>query len=234
MRFNPSQFLGSCTGVLILGAALTLTGAGSPPRNAKFNTITVQRIDVREPDGTPRLIISNAARAPGIIIKGHEQPHPSRKSAGMIFYNSEGTETGGLIFDGHQSADGTRHSSGSLTFDRYEQDQIVQLVESENGQNRYGGVVVNDQPDPMIDWAAINRARNLRGAAQRAAFKAAHAGGTQRVFIGRAKDKSSELALRDASGKLRLILKVTATGKASIEFLDSKGNITRRLTGGGQ
>lgn len=234
MAFNYSQFVGSCTGVLILGATLTLTGAASPSRDAKFNTITVQRINVREPNGTLRLVISNAARAPGFIIKGHDQPDPWRKSAGMLFYNSEGTETGGLIFDGRQSADGTRHSSGSLTFDRYEQDQIVQLFESEDGQNRYGGVIVNDQPEPILNWAAINRARKLKGAALLAALRAAHAGGVQRAFFGRAKDKASELVLRDADGRVRLILKVTAAGNASIEFLNSKGKVTRRLTDGQQ
>ena len=231
MQFNFSQATGSCAGILILGAVVSLTGAARPTQNGMFDTLTVQRIDVREPDGTLRMVISDAARAPGIIIKGHEQPHPSRQSAGMIFFNSEGTENGGLIFDGKQSSDGTRQSSGSLTFDRYEQDQIVQLMQSEDGQTRSGGIVVNDQPEQTMDWAALDRARSLQGAAQLAAFKAAHAGGTQRAFLGRAEDKSSELVLRDEAGRKRLILHVSAAGDASIAFLDASGKITRRLDG---
>ena len=229
MPFNVSQATGSCVGILILGAVATLTGAARPAQNATFDTLTVQRIDVREPDGTLRMVISDAARAPGAIIKGQEHHHPSRQSAGMIFFNSEGTENGGLIFDGQLAPDGKRQSSGSLTFDRYEQDQIVQLVASEEGQTRSGGVIVNDQPEPTMDWAAIDRAAPLTGAAQIAAFKAAHAGGTQRAFFGRGEDKSSTLVLRDEAGRKRLVLQVSAAGEASIEFIDAAGKIARRL-----
>jgi hypothetical protein len=229
MQFNLSQAIGSFAGVVVLGITLTLAGAAGTNKNADFDTITAQRIDVREPDGTLRMIISDAARAPGIIIKGHEQPHPSRQSAGMIFYNDEGTENGGLIFSGKQLADGTRQSIGSLTFDRYEQDQVVQLVASEDGQTRSGGLIVNDQPEHTMDWAALDRARSLKGAAQRAGFKAANAGGTPRAFLGRAEDKASELVLRDDAGRKRLILHVGAAGDTSIEFLDDSGKITRRL-----
>ncbi len=229
MRFNVSQAAGSCAGVIVLGSVAALAGAARSPQNGTFDSITVQRIDVREPDGTLRMVISDAAKAPGMIIKGQEHHHPSRQSAGIIFFNDEGTENGGLIFDGRQSPDGTRQSSGSLTFDRYEQDQTVQLMSSEEGQNRSGGVIVNDQPDAKMDWAAIDRAAPLKGAAQLAAFKAAHAGGTQRAFLGRGEDKSSELVLRDGAGRKRLVLHVSATGEASIEFLDANGRVARHL-----
>jgi hypothetical protein len=229
MHFNLSQAAGSCAGILILGAVAALAGAARPTQNAALDTLTVQRIDVREPGGTLRMVISDAARAPGIIIKGHEQPHPSRQSAGMIFFNSEGTENGGLIFDGRQLPDGTHQSSGSLTFDRYEQDQIVQLMADEDGQTRSGGIVVNDQPEQTMDWAALDRARSLQGTAQGAAFRAAHAGGTQRAFLGRAEDKASELVLRDEAGRKRLVLHVSAAGEASIEFLDAAGKVARHL-----
>jgi hypothetical protein len=229
MQFNWSQAAGSCAGVLILGAVMTLSGAAQFSQNASFNTVTLQRIDVREPDGTLRMVISNGTRAPGIIIKGQEYHHPSRQSAGMIFFNNEGTENGGLIFDGRQSSDGVRQSSGSLTFDRYEQDQVVQLAASEDGQTRSGGVIVNDQPEPTINWAAIDRSARLKGAAQIAAVKAANAGSTQRAFFGRGEDKSSELVLRDEAGRKRLILHVSAAGEASIDFVDSNGKVERRL-----
>jgi hypothetical protein len=234
MPINLSQALGSCAGILILGIAATLTSAAAPPNNATLTTLTVQRINVTEPDGTLRMVISNAASAPGIIIKGHEQPHPSRQSAGMIFFNAEGTENGGLIFDGQQTRDGTRHSSGSLTFDRYEQDQIVQLTQSEDGATRSGGLVVNDQPEQTMDWAAIERARALQGAAQLAAFKAAHAGATPRAFLGRAEDKSAELVLRDEAGRKRLILRVTAAGEPSITFLDANGSVIKQVDPAGR
>jgi hypothetical protein len=226
MSFNPSQALGSFAGVLVLGGALLLTGAGQQHR---FDVIDAGRINIREPDGTLRLIISNAAQAPGIIIKGHEQPHPSRASAGMIFYNDEGTENGGLIFDGKRDANGEFDSSGSLTFDRYEQDQVVQITGSEEGRQRYAGMIVNDQPDAPMDFAAIERARSLAGAAQMRAFRKANAGGTQRAFVGRDEAGDSQIVLRDASGAKRLILQVTAAGVAQLEFLDAAGKVVRTV-----
>ena len=61
-----------------------------------FDEITVHRINVTEPDGTLRLVISNRARLPGVMVQGKEGK-PNRPYAGMIFYNDEQTENGGLI-----------------------------------------------------------------------------------------------------------------------------------------
>lgn len=65
------------------------------------------------------------------------------------------------------------------------------------------------------------------GPAKEAAFQAAHMGGTQRAFLGRGVDKASQLVLRDEHGKKRLVLRVTAGGDPSIEFLDAAGKVVR-------
>src|SRR5215831_9625613 len=85
-----------------------------------FDEIDVRRINVREPDGTLRLVISNRARLPGVIERGQELPKAERSQAGMLFYNDEGTENGGLVFGGRRNAQGqVADSGGMLTFDRY-------------------------------------------------------------------------------------------------------------------
>jgi hypothetical protein len=232
MPFNLSQAAGSCAGMLILGSIFLLTAAGNRPTPLpQEGIIDVQRINVREPDGTLRLVISNAARAPGIIVKGREQPHPSRQSAGFLFFNAEGTENGGLIFDGSRTPDGVPHSSGSLSFDRYEQDQIVQIAGSEDGAMRSAGLIVNDQPEAPFDFEAIERATHLQGAAQLDALVRAHAAGVQRAFVGRAEDKSAEIVLRDRTGAKRLVLRVGDDGKAAISFYDVSGRVTRTIDG---
>ena len=73
---------------------------------AKFESIDVQRINVVEPDGTLRMVISNKSAAPGAIIRGKEYAHPDRQSAGILFFNDEATENGGLIFGGAKGKDG--------------------------------------------------------------------------------------------------------------------------------
>ncbi len=229
MAFNMSQASGAFLGVVALGLTAFLGGAAERPAPGKFAVIDAGRINLREPDGTLRLVISNAAQAPGIIVRGHEQPHPSRHSAGMIFFNDEGTENGGLIFDGHAGPDGERHSSGSLTFDRYEQDQVVQVTGSEDGHTRSAGVIVNDQPEQIMDFPAIERARGLSGAAQQAAFRKAHVGGTQRAFLGRTESGDAAIILRDAQGTKRLVLRVGPDGASRIDFLDQAGRIVRSV-----
>jgi len=40
-------------------------------------------------------------------MKGKEQPHPGgNRGAGIIFYNDEGSENGGLTFSGRTGPDG--------------------------------------------------------------------------------------------------------------------------------
>jgi hypothetical protein len=226
MRVNLSHALGAFAGAVAVGAAALLIGAAQP---GIPQVIDVQRINIREPDGTLRMVISGSARAPGIIVKGQETPHPTRHDAGMIFYNQEGTENGGLIFSGEKTSDGVAHSAGSLTFDRYEQDQVVQLVGSEDGSDRYAGMIVSDRPDQPLDFAAIDRIRSLTGAAQQAALKAANASGTRRAFVGRAADGASEVVLQDANGVKRLRLRVTADGEAAIQFLGKDGQVLRSI-----
>ena len=56
-------------GVLTAVFAINLL-CGFAPRAARFDTLKVQRIDVAEPDGTLRMVISDHARLPGIIVRG--------------------------------------------------------------------------------------------------------------------------------------------------------------------
>jgi hypothetical protein len=77
-------------------ATIFLGAKQAASRKEAFNEVDVRRINIVEPDGTVRMIISDTARAPGYIFRGKEYPHPDgRKVAGMIFYNDEGTENGG-------------------------------------------------------------------------------------------------------------------------------------------
>jgi hypothetical protein len=59
----------------------------------------------------------------------------------MLFFNDEGTENGGLIFSGPKNKDGkVIDSGGSLTFDQYEQDQIVQIEGSYDSNGPFCGI----------------------------------------------------------------------------------------------
>jgi hypothetical protein len=215
-------------------AGTVLTQAIGAQSKASFDEIDVKRINLREEDGTLRLVISNTQRLPGVIVKGKEQPHPNRRTAGMLFFNEEGTENGGLTFSG-STQDGKVSSSGHLSFDRYEQDQVLQLSQGEEQGERFAAFIVTDRPDKTMDFAGMAKATALPAGSQREeAMKQLIAAGTfgaqTRVQIGRWRDRSSGLVLHDAAGKPRLKLEVTAEGAAAIQFLDETGKVVRTVT----
>jgi len=232
---NP-RFLAIYSGVLTLVFAATiLAGFAESHQKQKFGEIDVERINVVEPDGTLRLVISNKASFPGIIIKGKETPHPTRRSAGMLFFNDEGTENGGLIFGGSKDAKGTVTSYGHLSFDQYEQDQVFSVdADQENGQ-RTSEVRMIDQPDHPItqDLEAMARIAKLPETEQAAAMKQYRAG-TQhsetRIQLGRADDRSVALRLKDQQGRDRIVIRVASDGTPTLQFLDASGKVTNELS----
>jgi hypothetical protein len=225
---NPvfSAALGGYAAVLTLGVAgAAITGAAVP--GAKV--LDVERINIREPDGTLRLAISDHARIPGIVVDGREYPHPNRPEAGMIFYNNEGTENGGLVFDGGLKA-GRPTNGGSLTFDRWHQDQTLQLVSTEDGADRQAAVEINDRPDRPLDVAHATRIAAMPdGPAKTAAAVAAGYAGHQRAYLGRQPSGDAALVLRDGAGRPRLRLAVSAAGDATVSFLDASGRVVKTI-----
>jgi hypothetical protein len=220
--------------VSTIAAGTVVSQAISAQDKVAFDEIDVQRINVREADGTLRMVISNKQRFPGIIVKGKEQPHPNRRTAGMLFFNEEGTENGGLTFDGSKR-DGKVSSSGHLSFDRYEQDQVIEFSQDEDRDSRSAALIVSDRPDKTMDFAGMAKVTAMpAGAARDKAMQQLVEGGTlglqTRVQVGRWRDRSSGLVLHDAAGMPRLQLEVTAEGAAAIKFFDDKGKVVRTVT----
>ncbi|MBT2117319.1 hypothetical protein KK141_02405 [Dyella sp. LX-66] len=172
---------------------LLLTGFASQ-RATKFDEITVHRINVVEPDGTLRMVISNKKDLPGVIIKGKEQPPSDRPQAGMIFYNDEGTENGGLIFGGHKDASGNVvDSGGSLSFDKYGANQIVQLAGVDDKTDKFAGLAVSD--DHRRVWVG----RTEEGDSMLSLMDAT---GHKRIVLRVAPDGHSSMEFLDAEGKV--------------------------------
>lgn len=184
-------------------ASMMLTGFTSFERTS-FDEITVHRLNVVEPDGTLRMVISNHAKLPGIIVHGKEQPF-ARPQAGMLFYNDEGSENGGLVFGGRRNARGeVVDSGGSLSFDKYGANQIVQLAGVDDKEDRFAGLIVTDSP----------------------AGTEAH----RRIWVGRGEDGAATVALMDASGKKRILMEVRADGTPSLSFLDANGKVVNQMS----
>ncbi|GLQ96541.1 hypothetical protein [Dyella mobilis] len=235
MKPVGQRFLMIYAGVLTAVFAVTvLSGFVASPRSMKLDQLDVQRINLREPDGTLRLVISNAAEEPGILIKGKEYPHPNRKAAGMLFYNDEGTENGGLMFGGEKSKDGSKRSYGHLSFDAYEQDQALAMDAEQNGAQRETSIRFNDYPDYSLldEIQLMESAKNLPKDQQQAKLKAfldEHGRATTRMRLSRNDDNSVALALSDAQGHPRIQMMVAPDGTPSIQLLDASGKVMSEL-----
>lgn len=228
MRIDPSRAIGAYAAVATLAVAWLALG-GAVPDAATFRTIDVERINIREPDGTLRMTIASHARMPGAIVAGVEYPHPNRPEAGMIFFNNEGTENGGLVFDGGLKG-GRPTNGGSLTFDRWRQDQTIQMTSNEDGAQRSAALIVNDRPDGPLDMAAAGRLRGMPdGPARDAAIKRGNFGVARRAYLGRTQQGVSQLMLADAAGRSRLRISVDPNGAGKIAFLDETGAVTRTV-----
>lgn len=234
--FSHPKFLPVYSGVLTLAVVVALlSGFARVPGDARFGSIDVQRIRVVEPDGTLRMIIANHAHQPGIIEKGKEYPHPSRAagdSAGIIFYDAEGSESGGLTFGGKREKDGTVSRYGHLSFDQYGQDEMMALNAMQEGDRRKSGLLIKDEPDwPLLDLVKqmqahagdSPKAQNKRAMDYMAAHGRMH---VPRAWIGRNDDDSSSMELKDAKGRPRLVAEVGADGTPTIRFLAANGKVT--------
>lgn len=201
---------------------IAVSGFAVARRKAFFGTIDVQRINVVEPDGTLRMVISDRARFPGAIIKGKEYPF-DRHTAGMLFFNDEGSENGGLIFGGQKNKDGTVSSYGHLSFDRYDQDQELNLEYLQDGSGQSTKLAFLDQPDwPVTDVLKLPRSQWTH-------FAATHPHSTPRLMMSRGEDGSVSLGLRDKEGHTRILIEVSSDGTPVIELLDPSGKIVGRL-----
>ena len=136
--------------LLIAGLALSAFTRG--PQKARFDEIDVGRINVVEKDGTLRLVISNREQSPGPMYKGKPFGYPGGGRPGLIFFNEEGTEDGGLTWEG-KTENGKYQAGALLAFDQYDTDQIVVLQYQDNNGQRYQGLTFGDRAEyPIARW----------------------------------------------------------------------------------
>lgn len=214
--------------VLLTAAVSAFHGAPTAPRE-----LTVERLNIVDPDGRVRLVLANRHRLPAPVLDGVRMPREDGNAPGILFYNAEGDEAGGLVFDSDTTG-GRRTAYGGLMFDRYKQDQTLGFVYQEERGALTSGVQVWDRPDHsyLPTFRQVDSLRRVSPALQgQALAQLASSGelGAQRVFVGRTPARASELRLSDSRGRPRLLVTVDSLGQPSILFLDAAGRITQRI-----
>jgi hypothetical protein len=214
-------------------AATWFSGSVQSAQKPRFAEIDVERINIVEKDGQLRLVIANKERTPGPVERGVPFGYGSGRRVGLIFYNDEGTECGGLCFGSAKKGD--QFEAGAiLAFDQYDQDQAVVLQQYESNSRRYSGLAIAEYPTGITNKQRTEQYgqanRMPEGPDKKAALdKLAAFDSRTRAYFGRAQDGAAVLRLSDSSGNTRLRLRVDALGTARIEFLDEKGRMVRSI-----
>jgi hypothetical protein len=204
----------------------------------KFTEIDVERINVVEPNGMYRMVISNRPRSIGPIYKGKPFGYAGGNRPGIIFFTDEGTENGGLGFGGSQTPDGRFQASTHMSFDQFNQDQVLNFDYNDGPRGRLVGISMLDRAQVDIYDLVAQRDSIMKmtdTVARNAALQrwAGPRGGVplqaQRVFLGRNRSKAATLELSDPDGKPRIRIAVDSAGAASISFLDASGRVVSRI-----
>ena len=238
IRFLKAYAFAATTIILVMAASAFVR----QPQKQKFGEIDVERINIVEPDGKLRLVIANRPRSIGPIYRGKPFGYPGGSRPGIIFFNDEGTENGGLTLRGARGPDGKYQASTHMSFDQFDQDQIVVLNYSDDNGNRQAGLTFSDRTDrPIIEFAnELDSIQKLPdGPAKTAAMQQLRqpirngvVQAAPRVFIGRDRTKASALRLYDPMGRPRLVLRVDSLGVPQLEFLNDSGRVVSRLPSG--
>ena len=225
--------------ILLLIALFLILKMDRKTKNLTVEELTANRINIVEPNGQPRLVLSNVEKSPANLNHGKPFGIPGGNRAGLIFYDDEATECGGLVFSGRKDSSGKYFASGHFAFDQYNQNQVLYLQYLDDNGEKKTGLYVDDwhNSPPFPKWRRLyketeklpkspERDAKLKQLLEPANGDPAFA---HRVFIGKDTDKSALINLSDKKGKTRIQLIVDSTGQAKINFFDTLGKVVYSL-----
>lgn len=196
----------------------------------KIDELTVQRINVVEPDGTLKMVISNSDKQHPGMVNGKKLEERERQP-GMLFFNEEGDEVGGLVYAGNKE-DG---AGMVLSFDQYKNDQIMQTQYiRHNGKQQYG-MNIWDRSEkittPKLNF--IRDSLKTKGFSNREISKEIEKINdgkpytSTRMFSGKNFNNQVGLFLKDESGNDRIKIYIDKNNEPKFEILNNKGKIIR-------
>ena len=208
------------------------------PSTGKFQTLDVERINVITKDGRHAVVIANAERLPGNIVGGKEHPYGGRRAGGVLFYNRDGDEAGGLLFD-NDATDTLVSAFGQLSLDRYGSDQVAALRYLESPDGWESGLQISHfAKGALFEWHAsrdslLRLPPTQRDSAIRRLRERFFREGkfeVKRVFVGQA-GRDAILRMNDTRGRPRILMVVDSLDVPRIQILDDKGKVIQRLPG---
>jgi len=204
----------------------------------KIDELSVERLNLVEKNGQLIAVMANQDRLPDPIANG--KTFKTERPPGMIFYNGEGDECGGLVFgasSGARARAGDRYGAyGGFTLDQYQQSQAIGLIYNDHSGSREVALKVWDRPEtPISEFVEKGQAISKmpdgpEKQAARQRLRQADLSPT-RIFVGKNKEREAKVTLYDAKGNARINMVVDASGTPRLDFLDEGGKVTYSLPG---
>lgn len=199
-----------------------------------FDEINVKRINIIEKDGTIRMVISNKELQHSGRMNGKDWEKRERQ-AGMIFFNDNGDECGGLIYENKKRADGSIKNGMSITMDQYRDDQVIQILNNESikgdkissergfSVNSFNGMEGIDARNKAYADAEKIADEKLRKEKLREISK--NMGSNKLLFLGKTTGNSQGLFIADQTGQPKLMVYVDEKGQPKIQTFNEKGEV---------
>lgn len=155
-----------------------------------------KRININDSSGNNRVVIANTDHTPQPIVAGKTYKR-AYAPAGLIFYDKNGDERGGLAI-----TDNEETNLNALSFDYQNADAIGILAQDNKHDNYFrAGLLINDKNLSGKPGHNINRINLLT------------------------ENGNAALIMKDNNEIPRIILKVDSLGNPSIEMFDKNGKL---------
>ena len=200
-------------------------------KNKIVPEITTERLNIVGKDGNKYVVLSNPEKQALATINGKpiNPEETERNIAGLLFFNEDGDEIGGLVY----GIDSTE-SYQLLTFDQRKNDQIMTLrkdeyLEDGKWKKQYG-LLLQDRSEKQsnVIISELNKIRNiadtvLRKKEYEKLYNNPDNLAPQRLFIGKTYSENVGLFLMDKNNKPRLKIFLDENGAPHIESFDENG-----------
>jgi hypothetical protein len=156
------------------------------------------------------------------------------RPSGIIFFNNEGDECGGLVFQTKEK-NGKIISGMSFTMDNYKDDQVLQILNDEYYADGKAyikrGISINQFPLGSNIDKRNNKLKELRAIIDEKERKEKinklmeNEGSVNRLFLGKTKGNSSGLFLAGPDGSPKMMIYVDDKGAPKIQTFGENGEI---------
>lgn len=196
-----------CALLLLLNAFGYGNAFGEDERSAAFSTLDVERINIRDPDGTIRIAISNRAHAPDAVYRGKTYERSIDDLVGLVFYEANGDEAGGIALANLRDL-----KQSAFIFDYTHQitDGIGMVKrESEDGESWETGFFLTDRREYKPGDITSSQ-------------------GVERIWLVN-RNGNAALEISDPEGRTRIRIGVDADGQPAIHVLDEEGRVVSNM-----